>query len=143
MTGSTQALGTGRDGSHPPGSERGLLAALDVDRAELLHAAQASGRQVGIGQVCGFLTAAGAAGGGEARVAGQRGTSCGRVVLHRALHAVLLKHLLIYKLVVLREAGGEVGRGDGKEGDEPPMPRGAACLCLGLERKAPSCAEHR
>lgn len=47
------------DGGHPPGSEGGLLpAALDVDRAELLHAAQAGGRQVGIGQVCGFLTTA-------------------------------------------------------------------------------------
>ena len=70
------------DGSHPPGSEGGLLAALDVDRAELLHAAQAGGRQVGIGQVCGFLTTTGAAGGCEAWVAGQRRTPCGWVVLH-------------------------------------------------------------
>lgn len=70
------------DGSHPPGGEGGLLAALDVDGAELLHAAQAGGRQVGVGQVCGFLTPTGAAGGGEAWVAGQRGTPCGRVVLH-------------------------------------------------------------
>lgn len=38
-TGAIQASGTDGDGSHPPGSERGLLAALDVDRAELLHAA--------------------------------------------------------------------------------------------------------
>lgn len=53
-----------------------------MDRAEFLHAAQASGWQVGVGQVCGLLTATGAAGGGEARVAGQRRTSGGRVVLH-------------------------------------------------------------
>lgn len=65
-----------------PGCEGWLLTALDVDRAELLHAAQASGWQVRIGQVCGLLTTTGTAGGGEACVAGQRGTSCGRVVLH-------------------------------------------------------------
>ena len=70
------------DGSCPPGGEGGLLTALDVDRAELLHAAQAGGRQVGIGQVCGFLTTAGAAGGREARVAGQGRAPRGRVVLH-------------------------------------------------------------
>lgn len=78
----TPASGSDGVGSHPPGSEGGLLTALDVDRAELLHAAQASGWQVGIGQMCGFLTTTGAAGGGEARVAGQGGTSCGWVVLH-------------------------------------------------------------
>lgn len=71
VKGASQALGSDGDGSHPPGSEGGLLAALDVDRAELLHAAQAGGRQVGIGQVCGLLTTTGAAGGHEARVAGQ------------------------------------------------------------------------
>lgn len=80
--GMTQDFGGGGKGSHPPGGEGGLLTALDVDRAELLHAAQASGWQVGVGQVCGLLTAAGAAGGGEARVAGQRRTSGRWVVLH-------------------------------------------------------------
>lgn len=78
----TQDFGAGGIGSHPPGGEGGLLAALDVDRAEFLHAAQARGRQVGVGQVCGLLTAPGAAGGGEARLAGQRRTPGGRVVLH-------------------------------------------------------------
>lgn len=68
--GMTQAFGGGRNGSHPPGGKGGLLTALDVDRAELLHAAQAGGWQVRIGQVCGLLATAGAAGGGEARVAG-------------------------------------------------------------------------
>lgn len=87
------------------GGEGGLLAALDVERAELLHAAQAGGRQVRVGQVCGLLATTGAAGGGEARVAGQRRTSGGGVVLHRALHAVLLKHLFINKLMVL-DGGG-------------------------------------
>lgn len=61
----------GGDGSHPPGCEGGLLTALDMDRAELLHAAQASSWQVRIGQVCGLLTTTGAAGGSEAWVAGQ------------------------------------------------------------------------
>lgn len=42
-----------------------------MDRAELLHAAQASSWQVRIGQVCGLLTTTGAAGGSEAWVAGQ------------------------------------------------------------------------
>lgn len=55
----------------PPGGEGGLLAALDVDRAEFLHAAQARGRQAGVGQVRALLTTPGAAGGGEARVTGQ------------------------------------------------------------------------
>lgn len=53
-----------------------------MDRAELLHAAQAGGWQVRVGQVCGLLATAGAAGGGEARMAGQRRTSGGRIVLH-------------------------------------------------------------
>ena len=75
-------LFTSAAGRHPPGGEGGLLTALDVDRAELLHAAQASGRQVGVGQVCGLLATPGTAGGREARVAGQRGAPCGRVVLH-------------------------------------------------------------
>lgn len=108
------------EGSHPPGGEGRLLAALDVDGAELLHAAQASGRQVGVGQVCGLLTAAGAAGGCEAGVAGQRRTSRGRVVLHRTFHAVLLKHLLVYELVVLWEAESEGVGGDGGRGRSPP-----------------------
>lgn len=80
--GTPQPAGGDRDTRHAPGGEGGLLAALDVDRAELLHAAQARGRQVGVGQVRGLLTATGAAGGREARVAGQGGTSCRRVVLH-------------------------------------------------------------
>lgn len=71
VTGPAPAFGSDGEGSHPPGGEGGLLAALDVDRAELLHAAQASGWQVGIGQVRGFLTTTGAAGGREAWVAGQ------------------------------------------------------------------------
>lgn len=79
-----------------------------MERAELLHAAQAGGRQVRVGQVCGLLATTGAAGGGEARVAGQRRTSGGGVVLHRALHAVLLKHLFINKLMVLGEKGEKV-----------------------------------
>lgn len=115
----TQDLGAVGIGSHPPGGEGGLLAALDVDRAEFLHAAQASGRQVGVGQVCGLLTAPGAAGGGEAGVAGERRASGGRVVLHRALHAVLLKHLLVDKLVVLREDGEDVKK---KGGGGAPVP---------------------
>lgn len=142
-TGTTQALGNDGDRSHPPGREGGLLTALDVDGAELLHAAQASGWQVGVGQVCGLLATTGAAGGREARVTGQRRTSCGWVVLHRALHAVLLKHLLIYELVVLWEAEGEgVGKGYGKEGDEPPCSVWLP-VCLGLGRRTPSCLEHR
>lgn len=80
--GMTQGFGGGRKGSRPPGGEGGLLAALDVERAELLHAAQAGGGQVRVGQVCGLLATTGAAGGGEARVAGQRRTSGGGVVLH-------------------------------------------------------------
>lgn len=80
--GMTQDFGGGRNGSHPPSGEGGLLTALDVDGAELLHAAQAGGRQVGVGQVRGLLATAGAAGGGEARVAGQRRASGGWVVLH-------------------------------------------------------------
>lgn len=72
-----------------------------MDRAKLLHAAQACGWQVGIGEVCGFLTPTGAAGGGEAWVAGQGGASRGWIVLHGALHAILFEHLFIDKLVVL------------------------------------------
>lgn len=135
VNGTAPAFGSDGEGSHPPGGEGGLLAALDVDRAELLHAAQASGRQVRIGQVCGFLTTTGAAGGREAWVAGQRGTSCGRVVLHRTLHAVLLKHLLVYKFVVLREAEGkEVGKGE-RRGGWAPILWTAACLCPGPGEK--------
>lgn len=80
--GNGSSLGSGRDGRHPPGGEGRLLTALDVDCAELLHAAQAGGWQVRVGQVCGLLAPTGAAGGGEARVAGQRRTSGGWVVLH-------------------------------------------------------------
>lgn len=51
-----------------PCCKGGLLAALDVDGAELLHAPQASGWHTGVGKVSGLLVTARAAGGGQAVV---------------------------------------------------------------------------
>lgn len=79
----------------------GLLAALDVDGAELLHTPEASGWHTGVGKVSGLLVAARTAGGGQSMVTRQGGAPRRRIVLHWALHAVLLKQLLIYELVVL------------------------------------------
>lgn len=79
----------------------GLLAALDVDGAELLHATEASGWHTGVGKVSGLLVTARTARGGQSMVTRQGGAPRGRVVLHWALHAVLLKQLLINELVVL------------------------------------------
>lgn len=84
-----------------PCCKGGLLAALDVDGAELLHAPQASGWHTGVGKVSGLLVTARAAGGGQAVVTWQGRAPRGRIVLHWALHAVLLEQLLIYELVVL------------------------------------------
>lgn len=49
----------------------------------------------------GLLVAARAAGRGQTLLTRQGGAAGGRVVLHGAVHAVLLKQLLIYELVVL------------------------------------------
>lgn len=84
-----------------PCCERGLLAALDVDGAELLHAPEAGGWHAGVGKVGGLLVTTRTAGGGQAVVTRQGGAPRGRVVLHRAFHAVLLEQLLIDELVVL------------------------------------------
>lgn len=51
-----------------PGCKRGLLTALDVDGAELLHAAEAGGWHTGVGEVRGLLVTARTARGGQAMV---------------------------------------------------------------------------
>lgn len=79
----------------------GLLAALDVDGAELLHTPEASGWHTGVGKVGGLLVTARTAGGGQAMVTWQGGAPRRWIVLHWALHAVLLEQLLIYELMVL------------------------------------------
>lgn len=101
-----------------PGGEGGLLAALDVDGAELLHAPQARGRHAGVGQVRGLLAAPGAAGRAQALVAAQRRAPGRGVVLHRALHAVLLEQLLVDELVVLV---GEKQSGHPQPGPVQPL----------------------
>lgn len=101
-----------------PGGEGGLLAALDVDGAELLHAPQARGRHAGVGQVRGLLAAPGAAGRAQALVAAQRRAPGRGVVLHRALHAVLLEQLLVDELVVL---AGEKQSGHPQPGPVQPL----------------------
>lgn len=72
-----------------------------MDGAELLHATEASGWHTGVGKVSGLLVTARTARGGQPVVTRQGGAPRRRVVLHRALHAVLLKQLLINELVVL------------------------------------------
>lgn len=79
----------------------GLLAALDVDGAELLHTPETSGWHTGVGKMSGLLVPARTAGGGQSMVTWQGGAPRRRIVLHWALHAVLLEQLLIYELVVL------------------------------------------
>lgn len=79
----------------------GLLTALDVDGAELLHTPEASGWHTGVGKVGGLLVTARTAGGGQAMVTWQGGAPRRWIVLHWALHAVLLEQLLIYELMVL------------------------------------------
>lgn len=76
-----------------------------MNGAELLHAAEPGGGHTGVGEVRGLLVAARTAGGGQAMVARQGRAPRRRVVLHRALHAVLLEQLLVDELVVL--AGGQ------------------------------------
>lgn len=72
-----------------------------MDGAELLHATEASGWHTGVGKVSGLLVTARTARGGQPVVTRQGGAPRRRVVLHRALHAVLLEQLLINELVVL------------------------------------------
>lgn len=76
------------------------LAALYVDGAELLQGALVSGGQAGIRQGGVPLPPAAAAGPSGAGVAGHGGAAR-RKGLQRRLHAVLLVHLLVHKLVSL------------------------------------------
>lgn len=69
--------------------------------AELLHAPQPGRWHTGIREVGCLLAAAGTAGGAQALVARKGGAAAGRVILHRALQTVLLKHLLVNELMVL------------------------------------------
>lgn len=81
-------------------SPRRGLAALYVDGAELLQGALVSGGQAGIRQGGVPLPPAAAAGPSGAGVAGHGGAAR-RKGLQRRLHAVLLVHLLVHKLVSL------------------------------------------